>query len=174
MSRGFVKEGDQEEPVVIPQRAVLPDGAINYVTPQGMQELHDELKELEEEFATLDQEREDELRRAQTLITGKIKLLKERTAAARTIMLEDQPQDEVRFGATVQFKNTAIKSNQTITITGVDEANVAQGKIAFTTPIARAIMGAKVGDTVNFKLGSEVRPLVIQKIDYETGDGTGR
>ena len=32
MSRGFVREGDQEEPVVIPQRAVLPDNVINNVT----------------------------------------------------------------------------------------------------------------------------------------------
>ncbi len=39
MSRGFVKEEDQEEAPMIPPRAALPDGAINYVTPLGMQQL---------------------------------------------------------------------------------------------------------------------------------------
>lgn len=49
MSRGFVKEGDQEEvPIVIP-RANLPDGVTNYVTPNGFEELKQEHKSLIEE-----------------------------------------------------------------------------------------------------------------------------
>ncbi len=39
MSRGFVKEGDQEEIPMVPPRAHLPEGAMNYVTPTGMNEL---------------------------------------------------------------------------------------------------------------------------------------
>jgi len=45
MSRGFVKEEDQEEPVIIPPRAAIPDGVTNYVTPNGLQELQLELLE---------------------------------------------------------------------------------------------------------------------------------
>lgn len=39
MSRGFVKEGDQEDIPIVPPRAYLPDGTINYVTQAGMNEL---------------------------------------------------------------------------------------------------------------------------------------
>lgn len=166
MSRGFVREGDQEEPVVIPQRAVLPDHMINYVTPSGMSQLTEELDALEKDFAGIEVEDENERRREQTLFLGKIKLLKERINSARPILLEEQAQDEIRFGATVKVKNLNLKTRQVLTITGVDEANVAQGKIAFTTPIARAIIGAKVGATVDFKLGGESRPLYIEDIKY--------
>ncbi|AUC78378.1 transcription elongation factor GreA [Nonlabens sp. MB-3u-79] len=166
MSRGFVREGDQEEPVVIPQRAVLPDHVINYVTPSGMNQLREELDALENDFAGIAVEDEKERRREQTLVLGKIKLLKERINSARPILLEEQPQDEIRFGATVKVKNLNLTTYQVLTITGVDEANVAQGKIAFTTPIARAIIGAKAGDTVDFKLGGENRPLHIEYIKY--------
>ena len=166
MSRGFVKEGDQEEPVVIPQRAVLPDGVINYVTPQGYEQLSNELEELEKELGELSNENETDLRRSQTLIHGKIKLLKERIASARILKPEDQAQDEIRFGATVVFKNQALKSKQTITIVGVDEADVSQGKIAFNTPIARALAGAHKSEVVDFKLGNEVRKLEVLEISY--------
>lgn len=167
MSRGFVREGDQEEPVVIPQRAVLPDGVVNYVTPSGFIELKEELQGLENDFSSIEIEDETERRREQNLIQGKINLLKERIATARPIGLKSQPQDEVRFGATVIFKNLNSNSSQKITITGVDEANVAQGKISFTTPIAKALIGAQVGDTVHFKLGNEIRPLLVESIHYQ-------
>ncbi|PRP67499.1 GreA/GreB family elongation factor [Nonlabens agnitus] len=166
MSRGFVKEGDQEEPVVIPPRAILPDGVINYVTPYGHQQLLNKLEALENELGTLSNENETDLRRSQTLIHGKIKLLKERIASARILKPEDQAQDEVRFGATVKFKNTSGNAVQTIHITGVDEADVSQGKIAFTTPIARALAGAQEGQEVDFKLGNEVRKLKVLEINY--------
>ena len=52
MSRGFVKEGDQEETPIIPPRAALPKGATNYVTPTGLQLLLDERKQLEDERET--------------------------------------------------------------------------------------------------------------------------
>ena len=166
MSRGFVREGDQEEPVVIPQRAVLPDHVINYVTPSGRNQLREELDVLEKDFAGIVLEDEMERRREQTSVLGRIKLLKERINSARPILLEEQPQDEIRFGATVKIKNLNLTTYQVLTITGVDEANVAKGKIAFTTPIARAIIGAKAGDTVDFKLGGENRALHIEYIKY--------
>lgn len=42
MSRGFVKEDDQEEAPIIPPRAALPSGQTNYVTPNGLKELKEE------------------------------------------------------------------------------------------------------------------------------------
>jgi transcription elongation factor GreB len=166
MSRGFVKEGDQEEPVIIPPRAILPDGAINYVTPYGYQQLQNELDHLEIEITQLSNANETDLRRSQTLIHGKIKLLKERIASGRVLDPNDQAQDEARFGASVKFKNLSVNAIQEITIVGVDEADVAQGKIAFTTPIAKAIAGFKKGELVYFKLGDETRKLKIMEINY--------
>ncbi|WP_194851817.1 GreA/GreB family elongation factor [Nonlabens antarcticus] len=166
MSRGFVREGDQEEPVVIPPRAILPDAAINYVTPVGKLELQEELTDLEKELSDLKNENETDLRRSQTLIHGKIKLLKERLASARVLNPEDQAQDEVRFGALVKFKNLTVNSVQELSIVGVDEADVAKRKIAFTTPIARALAGSKKDEVVTFKLGSETRELKILSISY--------
>ena len=50
MSRGFVKEGDQEEvPMVLP-RAFLPSGTPNYVTPEGLKKLLDEMESLKKEW----------------------------------------------------------------------------------------------------------------------------
>jgi transcription elongation factor GreB len=166
MSRGFVREGDQEEPIVIPPRAILPEDIINYVTPNGYEDLNAELSSLEKEYAGLNIENETDLRREQNMIHGKIKLLKERIASARVLKPEDQAQDEVRFGATVRFKNKAFKMTQEITIVGVDEADVSKGKIAFTTPIARALAGAKIKEVVDFKLGNEIRQLEILEIRY--------
>ncbi|AZQ43409.1 GreA/GreB family elongation factor [Nonlabens ponticola] len=166
MSRGFVKEGDQEEPVVIPKRAILPDGTINYVTQRGYELLQEELGALENELGTIDHENETDRRRANTLIHGKIKLLKERIASARKLNVNAEKKNEVRFGAVVTFKNLTNNSTQMVSIVGVDEADVAQGKISFTTPIAKALTGSQVGEVIDFKLGSEVRKLKILNIDY--------
>ncbi|WP_366508897.1 GreA/GreB family elongation factor [Nonlabens sp.] len=130
--------------------------------------LRKELDALEKNVAGIAVEDEKERRREQTLVLGRIKLLNERIKSARPILLEEQPQDEIRFGATVTVNNLKLKTHQVFTITGVDEPNVAQGKIAFTTPIARAIIGAKVGGTVDFKLGGENRTLYTEDITYGT------
>src|SRR5699024_4120895 len=102
MSRAFVKEDSQQEPIRIPPRASLPDGTTNYVTPQGLKQLHEEKEELEAEKARLALDDEDEQRRQMTLLNGKLQLLQERIDTAREIDPREQPQDEVRFGATVK------------------------------------------------------------------------
>ncbi len=49
MSRGFVKEGDQEETPLVTPRAHLPAGVVNFVTPKGLEELKEEQSALIEE-----------------------------------------------------------------------------------------------------------------------------
>jgi transcription elongation factor GreB len=164
MSRGFVKEDDQEEAPIIPPRAALPAGETNYVTPNGLKELKNEEEALIEERANLDKQNDTERRRAQAVIDGKLKLLRERISTARLLKPEDQPADEVRFGALVELLQNGNK--QEFQIVGVDEANVKKQKIAFVAPIARAVTGKKVGDKVDFKLGEETRKLEILKITY--------
>lgn len=164
MSRGFVKEDDQEEAPMIPPRAALPAGETNYVTPNGLEELKKEEAELTEERANLDKANETERRRAQAVIDGNLKLLRERINTARILDPKDQPEDEVRFGALVALKQNG--NTQKFQIVGVDEADVKKQKIAFVAPIAKAVTGKKVGDTVDFKLGEETRKLEILKITY--------
>ncbi len=165
MSRGFVKEGDQEELPVIPPRAALPSGVSNYVTPKGHQALLEEKKSLEEEKKNLSKENEREHRQAAMFIDGKLKLLNQRINSARIITTNDQQQDEVRFGATIVFNNGQIQ--QQFQIVGVDEADIKKKKIAFTAPIARALIGKKEGDLAEFKRGNEVQHLEILKVKYE-------
>ena len=161
MSRAFVNEDDQEEAPIIPQRANLPEGAINYVTPFGLEQLKLERKELDAEITDLPQDNETERRREMNVLQGKMELLKERIASARVL----EP-DEVRFGCTVSYRNLSTKASQKFKIVGVDEADLKENKISFVAPIAVALTGAKVGEKVEFKLGSEVRMLEILSIVY--------
>jgi len=164
MSRGFVKEDDQEEAPIIPPRAALPAGVINYVTPNGSEALKYEQRQLENERASLDKRNETERRRAAGVIDGKLNLLKERIASARIIFPKNQVKEEVRFGATVVL--TINGKQQKFTIVGVDEANIKNQKIAFIAPLAKAITGKKAGEQIEFKLGLESRSIKIIEINY--------
>ncbi|SDB37060.1 transcription elongation factor GreB [Flavobacteriaceae bacterium MAR_2010_188] len=164
MSRGFVKEDDQEETPIIPPRAALPDNATNYVTPKGLEMLLKERNGLEKEKSNLATNDEQQRRRDLAVIDGKMNLLNERISSARILKPEEQPQDEIRFAATVKLK---INNNiQKFQIVGVDEADIKLGKIAFVAPIATAIIGKKIGEKINFVLGNETRILEILEISY--------
>lgn len=166
MSRGFVKEEDQEEVPIIPPRAALPDGAINYVTENGLKELNTERQKLEKERSNLETTNEQQRRIELSVINGKLDLLNERIASARILDTKTQPKDEVRFGATVTYKITTAKAPFTFQIVGVDEADITKKKIAFVAPIAVALTGHKKGDTVDFNLGGEKRMLEVLDIVY--------
>ena len=64
------------------------------------------------------------------------------------------------------MKNLDSSQIQKFQIVGVDEANIKKQKIAFVAPIARAVTGKKVGETVDFKLGDETRKLEVLEIKY--------
>ena len=167
MSRGFVKEDDQEEAPFIPPRAALPANTINYVTPKGMEMLHAERETLEKEWIDLSTSHEQHSRIERTVIQGKLDLLVERIASARILDPATQPQTEVRFGAKVSYKMLPAPAIHSFQIVGVDEADVAKGKIAFVSPIAVAITGYKQGEIVPFRLGNETRQVEIIKISYK-------
>lgn len=165
MSRGFVKEDDQEEAPFVPPRASLPDGVTNYVTPRGLQLLHQERSDLEKE-RTLINGSDMERRRAQAEIDGRLALLNERIVTARVVE-PTLANDEVRFGSTVTFVHDDGPQQGTerrITIVGVDEASVKEQRIAFTAPIARAVIGKRFGEVAEFRLGPAVLHLSIKQI----------
>ena len=146
MSRGFVKEGDQEEIPILTPRAYLPDGVINYVTQAGMDELLEERQMFAGDLENLDITNENERRIAANHINAKLKLLNERILTAKIIDLDEQSPDEVWFGATVTLKIDNEPNLQKYQIVGVDEADVSKGKISFISPIARILIGREVGE----------------------------
>ena len=165
MSRGFVKEDDQEETPIIPPRAALPPGATNYVTPAGLELLKAEKEELTEQIASLTETDERERRRALAVLNGKLNLLQERLTSARLLDSVENT-DEVRFGATVTYEIDS-RGKHAIQIVGVDEADIKKQKIAFTAPIAKALIGKKTGEGAELKLGgAEVRMLKVLAITY--------
>jgi transcription elongation factor GreB len=166
MSRGFVKESDQEELPLIPERAPLPAGITNYVTPAGLAALEEERNRLEAEKAALPTDDEAEHRRATTVIDGKLGPLQKRIVTARVISPEDQPAAEVRFGARVKLRFQGTGKTREFQIVGVDEANVKAGKIAFTAPLAKAITGLWVNEVAEFRMGGELRRLEVSEINY--------
>ncbi len=168
MSRGFVKEDDQEEAPFIPPRAPLPDGATNYVTPRGMRLLLEERTQLEQERANTPGS-DDERRRAKAEIDGRLALLNERIVTARPVEHSTVPPADVRFGVqvTVSYRSgPQVGTERSFTIVGVDEASVAEQRFAFTAPIARALMGKRSGERVNLMLGSTQQELEVRAIGW--------
>jgi transcription elongation factor GreB len=166
MSRGFVKEGDQEEVPMVPPRADLPHGVTNYVTPEGMDLLLAERELLITQREQVDRTNENERRIAVNFINAKLQLLEQRISGARVISPDEQPQDEVRFGATVTLRIEATGKVQDFRIVGVDEADIARGKISFLSPLARALIHKKAGERAVIRMGREDRAFTILRIAY--------
>jgi transcription elongation factor GreB len=163
MSRGFVKEDDQEEIPLVPRRAYLPEGVTNFVTPFGMNQLLDEKQMLVNERNNLNNANENENRIALNYINAKLQLLNNRIAEAKIVNLNEQPQNEIRFGSTITLKTEASKTIQTFQIVGVDEANISKGKVSFISPIAKALINKKTGDKVILKQAG--KDIVFEIID---------
>ncbi len=166
MSRGFVKEDDQEEVPIVPQRAYLPEGVLNFVTQAGMDQLLAEKKMLIDERDNQRSTNEIEKRIAVNFINAKLQLLNDRIAEARIIDAKDQPQDEIRFGASVTLKTEVSGKIQVFQIVGVDEADIAKGKISFISPLAKALINKKAGDKVTFNRDRGETVFEIMEIGY--------
>ena len=153
MSRGFVKEGDQEEvPMVLP-RAFLPQGVPNYVTPEGLVLLNEEMENLKKERAEAASNYI-----LKNYIDAKMRQLSERITAAVLIDSTKSNPDVVSFGSYVKFNDKVVR------IVGVDEADASKGLISFVSPIAKALIGKKKGDRIEVKLPRGVEMIEIQDV----------
>ncbi len=155
MSRGFVREGDQEEVPMVPQRAYLPPGVPNYVTPAGMEQLLQERERLLEEREQVTGNNENERRIAVNHVNARLNLLNQRIADARIIDGGGEIPDAVRFGATVTLTAEGSEETRSFQITGVDEADISLGKISFISPLARALMNRKEGEEATLQSDGE-------------------
>jgi len=166
MSRAFVKDDAANEQVLVPPRAHLPPGTTNFVTSRGLALLNAELEDLKSQQKVLESGFEEATVRAPRLasLAEQIEALEDRIRTAKPIRPVDVPQDEVAFGATVTV-NIAGQERR-FTLVGVDEASAQEGRVAFTAPIAQALMGHRVGDTVKLQTARDRQALKILAIEY--------
>ena len=166
MSRGFVKEDDQEEVPIVPMRAYLPEGVTNFVTPNGMNQLLSEKQMLINEKINLNSTSENEKRIALNYINAKLQLLDSRIAETRIVNLNEQPKNEIRFGAVITLKKETSDNIQTFQIVGVDEVDISKGKVSFISPIARVLINKKAADKVMLKQSDKDIVFEIVNISY--------
>ena len=153
MSRGFIKEGDQEEIPRVPMRAYLPEGVPNYVTKEGLEALKEELKDLETERV-----KAGDNYIMVNFIDASIKLLVDRINSVVEVDLSKSNKETVSFGAWVRYNGRVVR------IVGVDEADVNKGLISFISPIAKMLIGKKAGDVIELK-GSE--KISVEEVSFE-------
>lgn len=103
-------------------------------------------------------------REAQGLLELKISNLQNTIANAKVIDSSQLSADKVQMLTTVKVKNLSAGADMTFTIVGQNEADFSKGKLAATTPIARALMGHSKGETVEAKVPSGVLKFKILDI----------
>lgn len=162
MSRGFVKDGDQEDVPVVAPRAFLPKGAVNYVTPEGLESLRNEKIELVRELESLSGNESDR-RVARNAINCRLQQLEERISSA-VLWDVDAEEGIASFGSyiTIEIEGSGKK---TVRITGVDEANVASGRISYLSPLAAAINGHSEGEEISASFPSGDRNVRILSVN---------
>src|SRR6266576_2297115 len=165
MSKAFVRESDEEEDRPAEPQA-LPVGFKNYMTPQGHRQLQEELRTLlrVERPKVVDvvswaagngdrSENGDYIygKRRLREIDRRIRFLSKRLESAEVVDPNQQRnRDQVFFGATVTYANGR-GTEMTITIVGIDEAELDRGQVSWLSPIARALMKARQGDIVDLR-----------------------
>ena len=168
MSRAFVKDDVPDGPPIIPPRAPLPAGVPNYVTPRGLALLREERAALEAERAQLGTSDvgDTEQQREVAVVAGRLAALTERLARARLVDPKKQAPGTVRFGATVMVQTDAGQERR-FQIVGVDEADAAAGRVAFTVPIARAVTGKQAGETATLHTPRGEEVLTVTSVTYD-------
>lgn len=161
VSRAFVKEDSVELPLVVP-RAPLPEGVPNYCTARGLRALIEERTALEQHRPTAEGSAGAT---AQAGYQARLAALEARIQSAVLLDAATLPQDEVRFSAAVTLRGEDGQRRH-YRIVGVDEADPASGRIAFTAPVARELMGKRLGDWVTLRAGQGEVDYEIAAIDY--------
>jgi transcription elongation GreA/GreB family factor len=80
------------------------------------------------------------------------------------ILVADRPADEVAFGAQVRVRGTD-GSDRRFAIVGEDEADLASGKVSYVSPLAQALLGSHVGDTVTWERPAGNLALTVMTLD---------
>jgi transcription elongation factor GreB len=168
MSKAFTKESDDEPEIPLAPRpsASLPLGAKNYVTPDGAGRMRAALSLMQTDRAQLaSQGGEPETKRRLQHLDQRIAQLLEGLKTAEVTPPSEDCAGSVCFGATVIVRDGRGEES-VYRIVGVDEADPDRGWVCWLSPIARALMNAKIGQRVCFKFPSGETELEIVGIQY--------
>ena len=184
MSKAFVKEErDADEEFEVP---AIPLGTKNYITAAGYARLKDELLRLLNDerpevvrtvaWAASNGDRSEngdyiygkkrlrEIDRRIRFLTKRLDMAEVVDPAART--RSGEPSDRIYFGATVRYA-TAAGNEQQIVIVGIDEVDPLHGRVSWISPIARALLKAREGDSVQLRTPAGVETLDILEVRYD-------
>jgi transcription elongation factor GreB len=175
MPASLNEDGDESDP------PGLPAGAPFYMTPAGAAALEAELRRLWSEerpkvvevvawAAGLGDRSENADyqygKRRLREIDRRVRFLRKRLERVQVVDPAAQTRrDQAFFGATVAYAR-ADDTEATVTIVGVDEADTAQGRIAWIAPIARALLGSRVGDLVRVRTPQGSETIEVLAIRY--------
>ncbi len=125
------------------------------------------VKEIEEARAHGDISENAEFHAAkerQSHIAARIRQVEDRLARAQVVDPSGQETDQVRFGLTVVLLDAETGDEVTYTIVGEDESDVAQGRISFSSPIARALLGRSIDEVVTVRVPKGKREFEVREI----------
>jgi transcription elongation factor GreB len=180
MSKAFIRESDEaaDEPQ---EPHALPTGFKNYMTPQGHRQLQEELRRLlrVERPKVVDvvswaagngdrSENGDYIygKRRLREIDRRIRFLSKRLEIAQVVDPTQQKNlQQVFFGATVTYARER-GTERTITIVGVDEADLDRGQVSWISPIARALMKAHEGEILELRTPAGIEHIEVLGIRY--------
>jgi len=166
MSRAFVKDSDDDLVAgELPERPL--SAHPNYVTPLGLEQLQARLRGLQAEHEQLAPLAPDDSAAKQKLrvVERDLRYFNAQLERAVLVDLHGQPRDEVHFGALVTMRDEDGRTHR-FAIVGDDEADVAAGKVSWDSPLARALRGARVGDTVNWHRPAGDAEVEVVEIAY--------
>ena len=178
MSKAFVKEENAGDEEAAPVAESAPPGK-NYITPAGYARLKEELRKLVEVerpevvktvawAASLGDRSEnaDYLYGKKRLreIDRRVRFLIKRLEAAEVVHSAGRDTDQVFFGATVKVSSK--DQVREVTIVGTDEVDPARGCVSWVSPIAKALIKARAGDTVTLRTPAGEEKLKIMEVSY--------
>ncbi len=182
MSKAFTRESEDEE--VLPEAAPAPIQGKNYMTPAGHARMKSELKRLVEverpetvrvvSWAASNGDRSENGdyiygKRRLREIDHRIRYLMKRLEAAEVVDPSDHDADAVYFGATVLYSDEQGEEHR-ISIVGIDEADPSRGRVSWISPVARALLRAREGDTVKLNTPNGVQKIDVLEISYDALD----
>ena len=183
MSKAFTKENDNADDLDDLEEAnPIPAGAKNYMTPHGWRRMRDELTYLVKterpavtnvvSWAARNGDRSENAdyqygKRRLREVDRRIRYLTKRLENAEVVDPATREEtDQVFFAATVAYAN-ATGEETTVRIVGLDETDLAKGYISWISPVARALIKARDGDTVSLVTPGGREELEILEVRYE-------
>ena len=164
MSRGFVKEDDLEHAGTdVPERQLSQHP--NYVTVNGYVQLEKLATELEQQRLSLSATKdEQQAQQKLAVINRDLRYVAARLENA-LVTRPDLNAEQVLFGATVTVEDEG-GANHTYEIVGEDEADIKANKVSWVSPLAKALIGHKVGESVVWTRPAGNAVLEIIAVNY--------